>query len=176
MKKVIEGDFDKLTLLFERYKTKLFNYFFRMGSSIYDSEDMVQDVFYRVLKYRKNFKVTGEFRYWMFFIAHNVFKDYNKKNKKNNHIYDEMNNSSQNNEDSIESKIITEESKMELEKIISKLNKDEKELLILSKFQGLKYSEIAKIFNTSESNIKIRIFRTIKKLNKIYRNQKVNIA
>nr|NHJ87312.1 hypothetical protein [Asgard group archaeon] len=48
------------------------------------------------------------------------------------------------------------------------LSDDYKELIILSKFQGLKYKEIAEIYSTTEAAIKNKIFRALDKLRKIY--------
>ena len=47
---VKNGEKEKLALLFERYKQPLFSYFFRYCKSRQASEDMVQNVFFRMLK------------------------------------------------------------------------------------------------------------------------------
>jgi RNA polymerase sigma factor (sigma-70 family) len=49
-----------------------------------------------------------------------------------------------------------------------RLKPDERELLVLSKIDCLKYKEIADILNITESNVKTRIFRALKKLKIIY--------
>ena len=55
-----------------------------------------------------------------------------------------------------------------LKQAMNKLKADERELLILGKIECLKYKEIADILNTTESNVKIRIFRALKRLKDIY--------
>jgi DNA-directed RNA polymerase specialized sigma24 family protein len=55
MLKVRDGDLGKLSFLFERYHRALFNFFLRSTGSRDLSEDLVQEVFLRILKYRHTF-------------------------------------------------------------------------------------------------------------------------
>ena len=56
MLKVRDGDLGKLSFLFERYHRALFNFFLRSTGSRDLSEDLVQEVFLRILKYRHTFR------------------------------------------------------------------------------------------------------------------------
>lgn len=58
MLQVKAGDVDKMGLLFERYHRKLFGFLYHLTGRADASEDLVQNVFYRMLKYRHTF--TGE--------------------------------------------------------------------------------------------------------------------
>jgi len=51
---------------------------------------------------------------------------------------------------------------------LSRLPADQREILELSRFQGLKYEEIAEITGSSVNAIKVKIFRAIQKLKTIY--------
>jgi RNA polymerase sigma factor (sigma-70 family) len=75
MLKVKNGDLDKLGLLFERHHRALFGFVFHMTGQRELSEDMVQNVFYRILKYRHTFRGDGEFKTWMYHMARNVIND-----------------------------------------------------------------------------------------------------
>ena len=55
---------------------RLFNFFLRMTGDRAGGEDLVQEVFVRMLKYRKSFRARGEFSAWMFALARNVSADY----------------------------------------------------------------------------------------------------
>ncbi len=61
MMKVRDGDLDKLGLLFERYNLRLFGFFYRLTHRRDISEDLVQGVFERILKYRESYKDDGAF-------------------------------------------------------------------------------------------------------------------
>lgn len=73
MAKVRDGDLDRLGLLFERYKKPLYGFFYGLNRQQELSEDLVQNTFLRILKYRHLFRDEptrglsgGDFRAWMF--------------------------------------------------------------------------------------------------------------
>ena len=88
MLKVKNGDLDKMTVLFERHHRALYGFLFHMTNHRESSEDLVQNVFYRMLKYRHTFNGNGEFKSWMFYLAINALKDNLKKDRRNRHEYD----------------------------------------------------------------------------------------
>ena len=55
-----------------------------------------------------------------------------------------------------------------LEKAMGKLSDENRELLILCRFQELKYNEIARILNTTEGAIKVRVHRALNQLKSNY--------
>src|SRR5215510_13934321 len=76
---VRDGDVGKLGLLFERYHRTLFDFFSRMLGNRTAADDLVQDVFFRILKYRKTYRDDSHFTTWMFHIARNARLDHFKK-------------------------------------------------------------------------------------------------
>src|ERR1019366_3123549 len=78
---VRNGDVGKLGQLFERYHGTLFDFFCRMLNNRTAADDLVQDVFFRILKYRKTYRDDSHFRTWMFHIARNARFDYFKKHR-----------------------------------------------------------------------------------------------
>ena len=56
---VRDGDVEKLGVLFEKHHKRLYNYFLLETKNRQVSEDLEQDVFYRMLKYRQILK-SGE--------------------------------------------------------------------------------------------------------------------
>ena len=81
MENVRDGQIEKLAVLFERHHVKIYNFFLRLTGSQNISEDLVQDVFLRILKYRSTFQGQSKFTVWMFQIARNAHVDYLRKNK-----------------------------------------------------------------------------------------------
>lgn len=61
MAQVRDGHLDKLGILFQRNHRGLFNFFLRMSGSVSTSEDLVQDVFLRILRYRHTYRGDSEF-------------------------------------------------------------------------------------------------------------------
>ena len=82
MLKVKNGDTHKLGLLYERYKKRLFGFFYQMNKDASLSEDLVQNVFVKILKYKHTYTEESKFVVWLFQIARNTSYDNFKKNKK----------------------------------------------------------------------------------------------
>ena len=167
MLNVRSGDIDKLGLLFERYKESLFGYYYRITRDIEISEDLVQTVFLRILKYRSKFSGDGKFSTWMYFIAHNVYSDYLKKNN-SYQLSADCPLAESVNYITAEKLVLEKESVQRIQKALDLLSNDQREILILSRYQGLKYKEIGEILNCSVGAVKVRVFRAIMNLKQIY--------
>ncbi len=130
---------------------------------------MVQDVFYRMLKGRHTFTGEGEFKTWMYHLARNVVKDFFRKNKHKASHYDASLYT-----DKLTGGMVADEMmqrKMEIEQLrqaINSLNDESREVLVLSRYQELKYAEIAEILGVSEGAVKVRIHRAINQLKAMY--------
>ena len=48
------------------------------------------------------------------------------------------------------------------------LDKDQQELLLLTRFQKLKYAQVAEMMNTTEGNVKVKVHRAIKDLRSVF--------
>ena len=55
-----------------------------------------------------------------------------------------------------------------LQKAMEGLNTESREILVLSKFQELKYNEIARILNITEGAVKVRVHRAVCQLKNIF--------
>src|SRR5215510_13210164 len=81
MKAVRNGEIAKLGQLFDRHNRALFDFFAKVTGSRITAEDLVQDVFFRILEYRKTFREDSHFKAWMFHIARNARVDYYRKHQ-----------------------------------------------------------------------------------------------
>ncbi|RKR84788.1 RNA polymerase sigma-70 factor (ECF subfamily) [Mucilaginibacter gracilis] len=168
MLKVRAGDLDRMGLLFERYNRQLYGFLFHMTYKREASEDMVQMVFYKMLKYRHTFTGDGEFVAWMYSIARNTIIDEAKKNKK--HLHDSAEDMAEvlPSDMSTDGQLERKQEKQELHKAMSKLSTDQREILTMSRFQELKHQEIAQILNITEGAVKVRVHRAMCELKNIY--------
>ena len=168
MLKVKAGNLDKLGLLFERYHGRLFSYFYRLTRRRDISEDLVQGVFERIIKYRHTYDNGGAFSTWIYRIARNIHADYYKKRPINNSIDDLVDaNRLETEADHSDAETSVDEELELLQMALEKLDPVKKETLVLSRFQGLKYKEIAAIMGCTESAVKVRIYRAINELKQI---------
>lgn len=169
MLKVKAGDLDKMGLLFDRYHRRLYGFLFHMTYQREASEDMVQQVFYKMLKYRHTFTGSGEFVHWMYSVARNTLKD-GFKAKKNQVRHENIEDIAEQHSGEItpEEQLEKKQAKAVLYKAMEKLSDDHREILTLSRFQELKYSEIAEILDIKEGAVKARVHRAIAELKNIY--------
>ena len=72
MLQVANGKLELLTILFDRYHLRIFNFFNQMVSNKSVSEDLTQDVFFKIIKYRTSYN-QGNFAAWIFTISRNIF-------------------------------------------------------------------------------------------------------
>jgi RNA polymerase sigma-70 factor (ECF subfamily) len=133
------------------------------------SEDMVQNVFYRMLKYRNTYTGKGQFVTWMFHLGRNVLKDEFKKRKPPDN-YDELEDLSEKTGGGLlaDEQLGKKQTQQQLYRAMEKLSEEEREILVLNKFQELKYQEIAQILNINEGTVKVRIHRAFNQLKSIY--------
>lgn len=163
MLKVKAGELDHLGLLYERYKRPLFGYFYHMNSDKMLAEDLVQAVFLRVIKYKHSFRGDGQFKTWVFHVARNVNADHHKKNKNHTSDIEDEHHDLVEEETGIHTK---EDQLTQMERALTMLDEDKRELLTLSKLKNMKYREIGELYDCTESAIKVKVFRAMQALKK----------
>lgn len=176
MIKVKDGDLDRLGLLFERYKKPLFGFFYGMNKDAELCEDLVQNVFFRILKYRYLFRGEpagrpggGDFKTWMFHIARNVNHDHYRKNKLGKTESVELWQERIGHNDIYSVQVQQDEDLKMLSIAMDRLPEDKREVLLLSKFQEKKYKEIGEILGCSEGAVKVKVFRALQDLKAVYK-------
>jgi RNA polymerase sigma factor (sigma-70 family) len=169
MLSVKDGNIDKMGLLFARYNRQLYGFLYHSTGQRVDAEDLVQTVFYRMLKYRHTFTGEGEFRTWMYHLARNAIIDAGKKTNRVKYEADVTLKMNGNHfENPIDGHYIKNEEEQNVRLAISKLKEDHREVLIMSKYQELNYKEIAEILQTTEGNVKVKVYRAVQELRNIY--------
>jgi len=168
MLRVKAGDLDQLGLLFERYHQLLFGFFYQRSGHVSLSQDQVQNVFLRVLRYRHNYRGDGEFRTWLFHIARNVHYDhYRKKRIRHTDDVDEWKDQLADDGASPPQQLIRAEEKQHLKTALQRLDPEKREVLLLAKLQGMPYREIGELLGCSEGAVKVRVFRALKELKEV---------
>ena len=168
MNLVAGGEIRKSSILFDRYHINVYNYLLKVNRDKMLAEDLTQNVFEKMIKYKSSYDGQKSFKAWLFTIVRNTNIDHHRKRK-----YDSLDDSYlevKAVEKDAQKQLETKESNEQLMAAINMLPEDEKELLILSKFERLKYSEISKIMGMTESALKVKAHRSIKKLRTILIN------
>ncbi|MDP4223619.1 MAG: RNA polymerase sigma factor [Bacteroidota bacterium] len=169
MLNIKNGNLAEMSVLFERYHVRLFNFFLKMGLSRDTSQDLTQNLFYRMIKYRHSYKNGNPVKAWIYQIARNLHADFCRKQRKDDELFKLTETFS--GDLAEETGDYIEEDFERLSRAFSELGDAQKEIIILSRYQGLKYSEISLIINQSVPAIKVAMHRAIKQLRNIYMKQ-----
>lgn len=165
---VRDGDVELFGVLFDRYHQRLYEFFFRLGSTAASSEDLVQEVFLRMLKYRRTFRSDSEFRGWMYHIARKVRIDRFKSQREETTLSeDDTAGAHRTGPAAQDGYIEARERSQLLERALLKLPEDKRELLILARFQELKYEQIASLLDIDVGAVKVRVHRAMTELREI---------
>lgn len=169
MLRLAAGELDAATHLFRQHNKALFNFFLYHNVPHQGSEDLVQTVFERIIRYKHTYREGMSFRTWLYQIARNVLSDqYKQQNRVRHadifapdashiwfHVADQ---------DDMEH----EEKLMQLEQALRQLPPEHLEILLLTRYQKLKYHEVADILECSVDAVKQRVFRATQRLREAY--------
>ena len=156
-------DIIEFTLIYNRHKSRLYFYIYKMVNDKMIAEDIIQNVF---IKYYENMSNIREKEYvasWIYTTARNeIFSLFRKKLRKSEEIVNE------DYEFPAENNLAVEYENIELKKIIMNelelLPQEQKEVYLLREYSGLSYKEIADIQQIDEELVKSRLFKTRQKL------------
>ncbi len=167
MEEVRDGKVERLAILFERHQVVLFNFFLRLTGNRSASEDLVQDVFVRILKYRHGYRSQSKFSVWMYQIARNSHIDYLRKQKGELPL-DEQWTEAPSDEPAPERQMEADQQARLLRQALSRLPLNKREILLLSRFQNLKLREIAELTGVQVGTVKAQVHRALKDLSRAY--------
>jgi RNA polymerase sigma-70 factor (ECF subfamily) len=173
-----DGSDDALEQLFKRYHRPLFAFVCRYLRDVDRAEDVVQEVFFRVYNNRENYQPTAKFSSWVYRIARNLCIDEKRRLWSRSVVLD-----SQISDDSgseIQSMAVdrgrnarekySDKSKMDLIlEAIESLSDEQREVMLLHKYEGLSYKEIAEILDVTPESVKQRAYRAHMRLRHLLR-------
>jgi RNA polymerase sigma-70 factor (ECF subfamily) len=166
MRSLQAGDTAQLAVLFERYHLPLFRYLLSLSGNRSLSEDLVQDVFFRVLKYAKTYKPEHSFAVWLYQMARNAYIDTTRKRRVEMPGIDSLDYPS--GEPFPEAMLERKQNVTTLRAALKQLPEEKREVLLLSRFHDLRYEEIARILKCEVGTVKVRVFRALKELRQVF--------
>lgn len=163
------GEIRRLGDLFERYHKPLYGFFVRLTNQPSVGEDLVQIVFYRILKYRHTYRDEGKFSAWIYHLARKVAADHFRKHASTPIPTDPVDLHEQPDAGPQPSdQAATAEDVVLLRSALARLPLEHREVLVLARLQHLEHKEIAKLLDCSVGAVKVRAHRALKELREVY--------
>ena len=163
MQEVRDGEVGKLEALFDRHHRSLFHYFMHLTANRSLSEDLVQEVFFRILKYRHTYQTETSFRAWLFQIGRNVHMDHLGRHKAEVAMPEQSQDFSSA-EVPADRQVQAKQEAELLHRALAALPRDKREVLVMSRFLDLKYEEIATALQVEVGTVKVRVYRALREL------------
>ena len=163
------GDETAFREIVEQYKLSVLNLCYRFVNNKEDAEDLAQDVFIRILKAAPRYKPDASLSTWIYRITVNVCLNFQRRKKilnffSLNHQYE----SGQTAEDRLPELVSEEQPETNLEKkelqiiiqnAIQSLPENQQTVVILHRYEGHSYQEIADVLDTTVSAVESRLHR-----------------
>lgn len=130
------------------------------------ADDVTQNVFLKLYENFEKINNRESILFWLFRTTKNELMNY-FRNKKNQKLYDQSLDPEEiDNEDtvSLEEHFESKEYAMLLEKELSKLSPEYREVFVLREYSGLSYKEISSVLNIDEATVKSRLYKCRQKI------------
>jgi len=167
---VADGDASCLGTLFERHHRGVYRYCYQMTRSSSMSEDLVQEVFLRLLRKAGSFRGEGSCKAWIFNIARNVTFDYLRKAQPET--------DSEQNADESQERLIDHRTSEQVaagrqnlqlvERALAEIPAAAREVIWLGRFVFDDYDELARALGCTVSAARVRMHRAMEALNSTF--------
>lgn len=171
MLRVREGDETSFALLLERHRGPVVNFLYRMVGNQAVSEELAQEVFFRVYKSRANYEPSAKFTTWLYRIATHLALNAIRNGKKergqqslDQELPDGRERQVADSTHTVEETMVAEVRVREIRAAIDALPEKQRAAVLMHKYQGLGYAQISKALDCSESATKSLLFRAYETL------------
>lgn len=167
------NDANAFRCLVDRYKHMVYTLAMKMLKNTEEAEEIAQDVFLRVYQALPDFKGDSKFSTWIYKIAYYRSLDYLKKQKRNlgtSSLDDEIEYHLPSVENTLGS-LEAQERKKAIRQAIAALPEKDALLVTLHYLEELSLKEISTIMDLSVNTLKVRLFRSRKRLAGLLKNE-----
>lgn len=173
-----DGDTDSLGLLVARWQEPLYRFAYRLLERSEEAREVCQETFLRVLSRADRFEPGARFSTWMYQIALNLCRDRLRRQRRWGLLFGEKA-GGRSLEAAVPAEAATtpaaalerEEVRHAVRRALSSLSPEQREVLILKEYEGLKFREIAELTGCPESTVKSRLYQGLARLREVLERQ-----
>lgn len=152
---------DAFALLVRRHQDRLVNFFRRMGDYS-DAEDLAQETFVRLYKYRRRYRPKAKFSTFLYVLARRAWIDRRRAAERRANAHEKL---------AREAELLApagtdalEDAKARVAAALAGLSDEMRTVVVMSLYQGFKYQEIANVMGIPLGTVKTRMFHALKRL------------
>jgi RNA polymerase sigma-70 factor, ECF subfamily len=167
---VADGDASCLGTLFERHHRSVYQYCLQLTRSPAVSEDLVQDVFLKLLQKASSFRGDGSCKAWIFHIARNVAFDYLRRAERRTTVDDGADEKIDRLIDhrSTEQVAAAEQNLNLVARALAEIPAAAREVIWLGRFVFEDYDDLARALGCTVSAARVRMHRAMQQLNSTF--------
>lgn len=162
MSEIKAGNMLAFDTLYHKYNRRIYKFAVSILKSSEDAENILQDVFLKLWINRDNVEKYSSVRHYIFSITYNSSITIIRGKMKESRFLESLKNMQDFEHDPVNLEIEYKELEGKLNEIIESLPERQKEVYLLHKVEGLKYSEIAERLNISVNTIENHMSRALK--------------
>jgi len=163
-------DISKLEELFKMHYASLCNVSVNIVHDRAAAEDVVQDVFLKIWNKRDKLVINTSLKGYLFRSTINTSLNYIESNKRNVPIQKELAEDIQSTVSKVEDQLVAIELQEKLSQSINMLPPKCKQVFMLSRFEGMKYNEIAEYMGISVKTVENQMSKALKRLRRYLHN------
>lgn len=167
VEQVQQGNTGAFNVLVERWQTKIYRFAFQFFADGDEASEITQKTFIKVYQKLDTLDEPGKFSSWIYRVANNLCLDELKRagRRKSSPLeaWVEQVEGSQTPGTKLETKELSEV----LQKAMLTLPDEQRVVIILKEYEGMKFREIAEILEESENTIKSRMYYGLKSLRRV---------
>jgi len=168
MARIAEGDEDAFEILVNRHQTSILNLVYRLIGDRTQAKDLAQEVFLRVWQSAKSYEPKAKFTTWIYRITANLcfnelksarrkkWFSFNRSDEDGGHTFEETLADSA---PSAEDILLQKERSRQISDALQRLPENQRMALVLKRYDGLSYQEIAQIIGCSVSAVESLLVR-----------------
>ena len=162
------GDTASFALLADKYRNVLLNHFVRKGVSPNDGEDLVQQTFLRLWRYRKRYAPKARFTTFLFLLAGQVCVDAFRQSARRKRMEDGYESELAVRRDAADSPQSAPGEADDVRRALARLSPPLRDVVEFGVFQSLDYAEVAQILGIPRGTVKSRMFNALRRLREIF--------
>ena len=180
IEKFRDGDIDAFNLLVKRWEKNVFNFVLRYMGDREESKDVCQQTFVRTYRKLNRLKEPEKFSTWLYQIAINICRDeLKKRNRRKTHSLQQLEDKSNGLENHLsklnpgdrthpENEVYQNDLAQLLNRALQTIPEEQRLVIIMKEYQGLKFTEIADVLKTPVNTVKSRMYYGLRALRKVF--------